>query len=161
MTDVSELVRCSREAQGLPPVVEDPAVLDRVTRLMMGLDRPHVESTRPQGGIGVHGEDMPPREDTEQYVYFIENPLNQQVKIGISSDVARRFAGLKTQSGVPLTFLGSCRDGRALEQSLHREFASQRLMGEWFEKSSALTKRMGQLIDGTRPDRQGGGAADG
>jgi hypothetical protein len=66
------------------------------------------------------------------FVYLVESDTS--VKIGIASDVQKRFSALQTSSPKPLKLLKSwnCTDGRTLEYSLHTKYEAYRLRGEWF-----------------------------
>lgn len=69
------------------------------------------------------------------YVYFVYDPACQAVKIGKSSDPARRIAGFQTASASKLTLLateGPYADAYAVEGRLHRRFWRHRIRGEWF-----------------------------
>ncbi|WP_354006180.1 GIY-YIG nuclease family protein [Streptomyces sp. NBC_00154] len=66
-------------------------------------------------------------------VYVIGSPDSPLVKIGRTGDIARRLAGLRRMSPVPLDVLCTMPGGAALEAALHRRFAPQRRHGEWFE----------------------------
>ncbi|HET6881506.1 MAG TPA: GIY-YIG nuclease family protein [Pirellulales bacterium] len=69
---------------------------------------------------------------TSGEVYFIEAVGADHVKIGISSDVGRRFDQLAASFPGPLKLLGRIAGGRAREASLHRRLANFHIGGEWF-----------------------------
>jgi hypothetical protein len=86
-------------------------------------------------------------------VYFVQAVNGGPIKIGFTShyDPTRRLRQLQLFSAEELRLIGLIRaqtrdEGsglrtgreRALEQSLHRRFAAQRIRGEWFEPSDAL-----------------------
>ncbi len=70
-------------------------------------------------------------------VYFVyaevENKL--RVKIGVTTDLQKRFSALRTGSPIKLELgLGIIvQNPRSFEKSLHRRFASKRIRGEWFD----------------------------
>lgn len=70
-------------------------------------------------------------------VYFIEG--SGLIKIGVSGNVAKRFAELQCANAAPLTLLGHIpRADSCFEQWLHARYASYRRHGEWFEPSAEL-----------------------
>jgi hypothetical protein len=72
-------------------------------------------------------------------VYFIQANKNGPIKIGKATDVNRRFYQLQQRHPEPLKILGIV-DGYTQEElDFHRQFASFRLHGEWFEPSPELT----------------------
>lgn len=70
------------------------------------------------------------------YTYFIiENEDNDahRIKIGFSKDPKKRIRALQTGSSRKLALMGWIEsEGKILEQSLHKKYASYRLNGEWF-----------------------------
>lgn len=78
-------------------------------------------------------------------VYFIREPLGGFIKIGIALDVAVRLSALQSAHPYPLTVIGICPGGQAAETVLHKEFAADRLVGEWFKPSPALRARIREL----------------
>jgi hypothetical protein len=68
----------------------------------------------------------------EEVVYILGTPGSNTVKIGRTTNLARRFADIQNMSPVPLTVLWSHPGGHELETRLHRRFADQRIHGEWF-----------------------------
>lgn len=66
-------------------------------------------------------------------VYFIQSAITGSVKIGWTTDLAARLAGLQTGHDGALFVVRQIQGGRATERWLHRRFASLRLRGEWFE----------------------------
>jgi hypothetical protein len=70
------------------------------------------------------------------------------IKIGLSSRIGPRMNALQASSPLPIKFIGvlevRSRDkAREVERALHREFASRKVRGEWFEFdfASELDKR--------------------
>ncbi len=67
------------------------------------------------------------------YVYVVGTPALSVVKIGRTTRPAARLATLRTASPVPLQILWIATGGKALEQELHRHFASRHARAEWFD----------------------------
>lgn len=74
---------------------------------------------------------------SDRYVYFIRNQAGL-IKVGFSSDVPRRFRTLITSAGQMMEFLGAFPGGPEVESEIHFEFASDRVIGEWFRSSDDL-----------------------
>lgn len=77
-----------------------------------------------------------------QYVYFILDAERRAIKIGFSGSPRSRLASLQIAHAVPLRLLGVVEAVPAAEGQLHRMFARQRLMGEWFADSRALREEV-------------------
>jgi hypothetical protein len=71
-------------------------------------------------------------------IYFIQNTRTQAVKIGVSTDPAKRLRALQTAVPDRLVLLGAMPGGRDVEAGLHARFSVNRLGGEWFEWCDAL-----------------------
>jgi hypothetical protein len=69
---------------------------------------------------------------SEELVYVLGAPGGSTVKIGRTTNLAKRFADIQSMSPVPLTLMWSHPGGHELETRLHRRFAEQRIHGEWF-----------------------------
>lgn len=79
------------------------------------------------------------RVDGPTSVYVIE--CAGRTKIGLAVDVSKRRATLQLACPLPLAAVGSItfdsfRQARFIELELHKQFASARLHGEWFEASA-------------------------
>jgi len=65
------------------------------------------------------------------------------VKIGFTSNVFRRWAGLEAETGTPLQLVAVWQTDadkcRALERRLHERFAAARQSGEWFTAGPVLS----------------------
>jgi hypothetical protein len=72
------------------------------------------------------------------FVYFIETEDHQHVKIGFSTDVKKRFAGLHTSRPDSLHCIGWMPGSRQTEANFHITLASHRGQGEWFHDSPEL-----------------------
>jgi hypothetical protein len=68
----------------------------------------------------------------EEVVYVLGTPGSNTVKIGRTTNLAKRVADIQRMSPVPLTVLWSTPGGHQLETQLHRHFADLRSHGEWF-----------------------------
>lgn len=85
----------------------------------------------------------------QQSVYFVQaGDSNGPIKIGYSSDVAKRVASLRTGNHLPITLLVEFKHANApaLEKRLHEMFAADRLEGEWFNPSPDLVRFI-QAVD--------------
>jgi hypothetical protein len=72
-------------------------------------------------------------------VYFIQADNGGPVKIGLAEDIESRIALFQAGCPFRLVCIGMIPDGsRSLEMSLHEQFATTRLHGEWFEDSPEL-----------------------
>lgn len=67
------------------------------------------------------------------YVYFVQDGNDGLIKIGQTTSVKKRLAGLRTMSPTRLNHLGTMlASGRFNEASLHARFKHLRQHGEWF-----------------------------
>lgn len=84
----------------------------------------------------------------ERYVYFLA-PIeaDSPVKIGTSHAPDWRVRELSNNSPTPLRLLGVLPGTKDLERLIHKQFAKDRLHGEWFCASPELSK----LIASTQP----------
>jgi hypothetical protein len=67
-----------------------------------------------------------------EVVYVIGTPGSNTVKIGRTTNLAKRVADIQRMSPVPLAALWTHPGGHELETQLHRHFADFRSHGEWF-----------------------------
>lgn len=65
-------------------------------------------------------------------IYFVRAGEDGPVKIGVSTNAAKRIDALKTASPIKLSVLRVIEGDRLQEQALHWEFRNLRLQGEWF-----------------------------
>ena len=68
----------------------------------------------------------------EEVVYVLGAPGSNTVKIGRTTNLAKRVADIQRMSPVPLNVLWTTAGGSELETQLHRHFAGLRSHGEWF-----------------------------
>ena len=78
-------------------------------------------------------------------VYFLKALRSKAVKIGTSSDVAQRIAGLRAQYGSRLVLVGTVPGDERYEKTLHRAFADYRIRGEWFRCEGRLATFLSSL----------------
>ena len=72
-------------------------------------------------------------------LYFIECGCSlRPIKIGIASNVKQRLKGLQNANPYPLRLLKSALNAADQETAFHDEYASDRLVGEWFARSDKL-----------------------
>jgi hypothetical protein len=84
-------------------------------------------------------------------VYFMLGDQTAQVKIGMSNDPWRR-SGQISSPARPIVLLytdytPSCGD---LEASIHKQFAAQRIRGEWFNCTGPLKQFVLDCLSGTQ-----------
>jgi hypothetical protein len=65
-------------------------------------------------------------------VYVLGTPGSNTVKIGRTTNLAKRLGDIQRMSPVPLSVLWQCPGASELETRLHRHFAHLRSHGEWF-----------------------------
>lgn len=71
-------------------------------------------------------------------VYFVQDGKTGPVKIGWTANFPQRWKALQLWSAQPLRCRLLVRGEKKLEQRLHKQFAAQRLHGEWFSWSPEL-----------------------
>ena len=83
------------------------------------------------------------------FVYCIRNDDSEAVKIGFSQNPMRRIKQLQTASPSRLRLIGVVEIAQAFETSLHEQYASRRLSGEWFDDAdSEISTVMSMLYGG-------------
>ena len=78
-------------------------------------------------------------------IYFVQQDVTWAVKIGFTADMdtlEKRIRALQTASPYQLRLVHVWEGDALREHLLHRRFAAQRLMGEWFSPC----ERMAQFI---------------
>lgn len=74
-----------------------------------------------------------------RYVYFMQSPSGGPIKIGLSCEPQNRLNAIRCSNPTPISLLGVIPDGGLQkEREVHKEFAGDRLHGEWFRPSVAL-----------------------
>jgi len=72
-------------------------------------------------------------------IYFIQDTVNLAIKIGhAASDIDARRRQLQTGNPHPLVVIWHMDGTPDLETALHRRFAADRGLGEWFRPSTEL-----------------------
>jgi hypothetical protein len=85
------------------------------------------------------------------WLYFLHNSVNDQIKIGISSDPADRARRIRLSSGNPEIQLHACLrireeyDIKQIEAFIHDYFRDQRKVGEWFHLKARQSAELRQL----------------
>lgn len=77
-----------------------------------------------------------PQSDSK--VYFIRSGEDGPIKIGVSTDPARRLRALQTSHPGQLTLLGMVCGTFDVERGLHTRFAASRIRGELFAPTEEL-----------------------
>ena len=86
-------------------------------------------------------------------IYFVENTINNHIKIGYTKDIKARLYQLSRENKDELKLLKCIRGGIKLEKQLHADFSDARVAGEWFKNTPELTlyiARQTPLEDFTR-----------
>lgn len=74
-----------------------------------------------------------------RYIYFVQSEADPHlIKIGKSSNIQRRLAGLRSTSPVPIKPVGLLIAPDWMELRLHDLFDEYRAHGEWFEPGERL-----------------------
>jgi hypothetical protein len=81
----------------------------------------------------------------ERYVYFIENELNKEIKIGVTSNIENRLKQISIMVNAPVTLLKYIDGNEQTEKELHNKFSKYRLHGEWFKPDKELILYILQL----------------
>jgi hypothetical protein len=66
------------------------------------------------------------------YVYFISTANERAVKIGWSSNIAKRLDNLQAANPETLRLVGVVQAGKAKEAEYHKRFRGQKIRGEWY-----------------------------
>jgi len=65
-------------------------------------------------------------------VYFVINEQMTRLKVGTSTNPAKRLRSIQTGNADTLVIYGTVLGDRHFEKQLHKEFTEHRLTGEWF-----------------------------
>lgn len=100
-----------------------------------------------------------PEHTPTELVYVLGTPGSNIVKIGRTTNLAKRVADIQRMSPVPLVVLWSCPGGHELETNLHRHFKTVRSHGEWFAFAEDPVSLVRQAVESRpwlrpRPPRQ-------
>ena len=73
-------------------------------------------------------------------IYFIQEELTRNIKIGYSSDEISRKLNLQTSNSSHLKILTAIPGDKATESKLHQEYIDLNIHGEWFNPGERLLK---------------------
>ena len=79
------------------------------------------------------------------YLYLIQNPITNDLKIGISNEPQRRIEELQNTNGRQLNLLYTIPGKSNLEKTLHDKFSHLRLKGEWFKYDQSIIQEFERL----------------
>jgi predicted GIY-YIG superfamily endonuclease len=91
---------------------------------------------------------------TDGYIYFVRSAASGLVKIGFTASPETRMRGLEHSSGGEIEVLHQMRGTVAEERALHKQFASARRKGEWFEATDELIAHIEALKAQTTVEQQ-------
>ena len=82
----------------------------------------------------------PPEEpkSEEGYVYYIQEELDGNIKIGWSNDPIKRLQEHQTSNSRELRMLVYVKGSQEYEREIHRKFQSSKTTGEWFKPDKRL-----------------------
>ena len=98
--------------------------------------------------------DLPPlprRKRPTLYTYFI-GAEHGPIKIGSARDVHQRLTVLQTGHPEPLYIYAYADGGYETEEKMHRDFAADRLRGEWFRRSERILHHIVKLQQAERAE---------
>jgi hypothetical protein len=84
-------------------------------------------------------------ETQERFVYFIQNESNQEIKIGVTSNIEKRMNDISRVIKAPVKLLKLIKGNEVTEKELHNKFSQYRIHGEWFAPSKELIKYIDQI----------------
>lgn len=100
---------------------------------------------RPKGSTKKALPDLMMSKPGKGEVYFVQAGEGGPIKIGWSTDVSRRMAGLRPGTSAPLKLLLVVPGTRASEKAAHDKFKAYRLHGEWFKPDPRLLAAIEQI----------------
>jgi len=73
-------------------------------------------------------------------VYFVRAIGTKWIKIGMSTDIAKRVLDIHRVSPIPVELIAyiQTKQASAIEKGLHRRFGDRRVRFEWFEESPEM-----------------------
>ena len=83
-------------------------------------------------------EHLKKKSNTGEYIYFIKSISNGLIKIGYTTNINKRFNGLKTMSPVDIELIKVINGDIKKEKDIHEKFKNIRHHGEWFSPSQEL-----------------------
>lgn len=91
-------------------------------------------------------------------IYFIRNPINDTIKIGVSKQVEHQLKTLRLSSGLDLKLAGcielpTFESDKKFKLQLQGRFSKDRTIGDWFKNTPALQSLIDEspVIGTTRP----------
>lgn len=72
-------------------------------------------------------------------IYFIQNKITNNIKIGKSNNPLKRLNSLRTACTEELVILKVIEGGIEEEKKLHKMFSDYRIRGEWFRDNEQIT----------------------
>lgn len=79
-------------------------------------------------------------------LYFIETMCSERhIKIGIAANVRSRMTAIQGNCPYRLRLIKRVPDAAHMERGLHRQFAKDRLYGEWFRRTDELMDLIDEL----------------
>ena len=87
----------------------------------------HPEKTKPEGNKLVEG-----------FVYYIQEELDGNIKIGWSDDPIKRLSQHQTSNSRELRMLVYVKGSLEYEREIHRKFQNSKTTGEWFKPDKRL-----------------------
>jgi hypothetical protein len=94
--------------------------------------------------VAFHRRTPPTRDPTlpsTGFVYYVQAEQGGPIKIGSTTNVAKRLIGLQNGSPLLLKLIGVEPGGRLRERELHIKLHYWRLHGEWFRETSLEVQR--------------------
>lgn len=73
-------------------------------------------------------------------IYFAQTSDNRHIKIGYTTNVAKRIEGLRTASPMPIKVLATMPGDGSIEHQIHARFHGLRVNREWFQTSQSLVE---------------------
>jgi hypothetical protein len=81
------------------------------------------------------------------YVYFIATQSERAVKIGWSTNIAKRLDILQSANPEKLRLVGVVQAGKAKEAEYHKRFGGHRIRGEWYRLPGPIRSFLKMLWD--------------
>ena len=80
-------------------------------------------------------------------IYVFEEDINGPIKIGTTSNPAKRKKTLQSGNSKPLHLIMEFEGGHSLENKIHKDLAKHRIRedGEWFSRNHAVFKYLNEL----------------
>lgn len=82
-------------------------------------------------------------------VYFVKDTLNGNIKIGYSSTLRTRIAGIKSGDGSNIELLFIIHGDKDTENYYHTKFYHDHIIGDWFRPSEDLMKFINEQLSKT------------